>query len=374
MSRARAAAVAAVALLAAAAWAAGASAAAGTAAAGAGPRLRAIASGLDQPVYVTAAPGDAKRLFVVEQPGLIRVLEGGRLRAAPFLDVRSLVSCCGERGLLSVAFAPDWATSRRLYVDYTDAQGDTRVVEYRADRAGTRALPATARRLLAVAQPYPNHNGGQLQFGPDGLLYVGMGDGGSGGDPENRAQDPGSMLGKLLAIDTRSGRVTQAAIGLRNPWRFSFDAATGDLWIGDVGQNAWEEIDRARRGTLPLNFGWSLLEGRTPFKDGAAPASPPLAWPVAVYSHDDGCSVTGGYVYRGAGVPSLRGRYVYGDYCSGTVWSLPATAAPAGPGAKGASVPRREPFAVQGLVSFGLDAQGELLAVAQSGTISRVVP
>lgn len=329
--------------------------------------LRPLVTGLDQPVYVTPAPGDGGRLYVVEQTGRIRVLDRGRLRATPFLDLSAKVSCCGERGLLSMAFDPGYAKNRRLYVNYTDTSGATVVARYRSD--GRVALPGSAKTLLRVPQPYPNHNGGGLQFGPDGLLYVGMGDGGSGGDPDGYGQRRDTRLGKLLTIDPASGRVAVAGTGLRNPWRFSFDRATGDLWIGDVGQNAWEEIDRVPAGDLPRNFGWAAYEGRERFKEETLDESMPLLFPVAVYSHDEGCSVTGGYVYRGKAIPSLRGRYVYGDYCSGTVWSLPATATP-----ESGATPRREPWRVQQLVSFGEDAAGELLTVSGSGTVSRLVP
>ena len=330
-------------------------------------RLRPLLTGLDQPVYVTAAPGEPSRLYVVEQPGRILVVESGKLRTEPFLDIGKLVSCCGEQGLLSVAFHPGYAQNRRLYVDYTDTGGNTRVVEYRSD--GVRALPASARRLLAVDQPYPNHNGGQLQFGPDGRLYVGMGDGGAGGDPGNRGQDRTTMLGKLVAIDVDSGATSLAGSGLRNPWRFSFDRLTGDLWLGDVGQGEWEEVDHIVKGGLPRNFGWSVYEGLAPFKDEPLDRSAPLAQPVAVYSHAVGCSITGGYVYRGKAIPALRGRYLYGDYCSGRIWSLPATATPAAP-----AKPRLERWSVPQLVSFGEDAAGELLTVSLGGTVSRIVP
>ena len=329
-------------------------------------QLRPIVRGLDQPVYVTAAPGEPSRLYVVEQPGRILVVERGKVRGEPFLDVRGLVSCCGEQGLLSVAFHPGYAKNHRLYVDYTDAGGNTRVVEYRSD--GTRALPASARRLLAVDQPYANHNGGQLQFGPDGRLYVGMGDGGAGGDPGNRGQDRSTMLGKLVAIDVATGATSLAGSGLRNPWRFSFDRRTGDLWLGDVGQDAWEEVDHVANGGLPRNFGWSVYEGRARFKDAPLDRSVPLVWPLAVYSHALGCSITGGYVYRGQAIPALRGRYIYGDFCSGRIWSLPATATP------GSAVkPRLEPWQVPQLSSFGEDAAGELLTVSLAGTVSRLV-
>jgi glucose/arabinose dehydrogenase len=324
--------------------------------------LRTVVRGLDSPTYLTSAPGEPKSLYVVEQPGRILVLTGGRQRV--FLDIRSRVKSGGEQGLLSVAFPPDYTKSRRFYVDYTDTNGNTRVVEYRSN--GRIANPASARQLLFVEQPYANHNGGQLEFGPDGLLYVGMGDGGSGGDPGNRAQNLSVPLGKLLRIDpTRpNARWATAGYGLRNPWRFSFDRATGDLWIGDVGQNEWEEIDRRTRAQLARrwNYGWSVLEGRHRFKRESLNRAAPLVAPTAEYSHSatGGCSVTGGYVYRGAAVPAARGRYFYGDYCNGVVWSL-----------KGKQV-RKEPFRVPELSSFGEDAAGELYLVSLGGTISKL--
>jgi glucose/arabinose dehydrogenase len=323
--------------------------------------LRTVATGFDQPTFATAAPGEPGRLYVVEQTGRIQVLAGGRRTV--FLDLHRLVSCCGERGLLSVAFHPRYATNHRFFVDYTDTGGDTRVVEYRSGGAGA---PVRVRQLLFVRQPYPNHNGGQLAFGPDGRLWVGMGDGGSGGDPGNRAQNLGIRLGKLLriAVDRPGAPVTIAAYGLRNPWRFAFDR--GNLWIGDVGQSAWEEIDflpRVRLGSLP-NFGWHVFEGRSRYEAGARLGSGgPLVGPIAVYPHSQGCSVTGGYVYRGSAVPAARGRYFYGDYCSGRVWSVAAA---------GARTPRLESIRVPGLTSWGLESSGELLAVAQNGTILRL--
>ena len=352
----------AAAVLIAAAAAVGVAQAAGASAA----KLRPLLTGLDQPVYVTAAPGEPSRLYVVEQPGRIRVVERSKLRSEPFLDIGKLVSCCGEQGLLSVAFHPGYAQNRRLYVNYTDTGGNTRVVEYRSD--GVRVLPASARRLLAVDQPYPNHNGGQLQFGPGGRLYVGMGDGGAGGDPENRGQDSTTLLGKLVAIDVDSGATSLAGSGLRNPWRFSFDRLTGDLWIGDVGQGEWEEVNHVVKGGLPRNFGWSVFEGLARLKEAPLDTSAPLVQPVAVYPHALGCSITGGYVYRGKAIPALQGRYLYGDFCSGRIWSL-AVKAVRGTAAK----PRLEPWNVAQLVSFGEDAAGELLAVSLAGTISRLV-
>jgi glucose/arabinose dehydrogenase len=299
------------------------------------------------------------------------VLVHGKLRAQPLLDIRSLVKSGGEQGLLSVAFHPRYARNHRFYVDYTDRNGDTHVVEYRSN--GRAALPKTARRLLFVDQPFDNHNGGQLQFGPDGRLYVGMGDGGSGGDPGNRAQNLNIRLGKLLRlnVDKRGARWQVAGYGLRNPWRFSFDRLTRDLYIGDVGQDHWEEVDvRTPRQWRGLNnYGWRVWEGRSRYTSGQQ-VNPhgTLVFPVVVYSHSQGCSVTGGYVYRGRAVAAAKGRYFYGDYCSGTIWSLRAS------GGKLTSGPRREPFKVSGLSSFGQDAAGELYATSLDGTIYKLNP
>ena len=327
--------------------------------------LHRVATGLDAPVDVAAPRNERRKLYVVEQAGRIRALVNGTLRRQPFLDIRKLVLSGGEQGLLSVAFHPNYAKNRRFYVDYTDRNGDTRVVEYRSN--GTRALPGTRRQLLLVDQPYANHNGGQLAFGPDGALYVGMGDGGSGGDPENRAQDLGSQLGKLLRIDVDgSRRATIAALGLRNPWRFSFDRANGDLYIGDVGQNTWEEVDysrRARLGTL-LNYGWDVYEGRARFEE-KAPSAGTLVFPIAVYGRGQGYSVTGGFVYRGSALPAYRGRYFYGDYGSGAIWSLKVVNGRA-------TARRKEPIRVPALSSFGEDAAGELYAVSLEGQVYRL--
>ncbi len=331
--------------------------------------LQPFVTGLASPLYVTAPRNQQDRIYVVEQAGRIRVVVKGKLRAQPFLDITGLISSGGERGLLSVAFHPAYAKNHRLYVDYTDRQGDTRVVEYRSSTGFDRVLPGTARQLLFVHQPYANHNGGQLQFGPDGQLYVGMGDGGSGGDPQNNAQNLGSMLGKLLRLNVSSGgaRAQIAAYGLRNPWRFSFDRKTGDLYVGDVGQNQFEEVDYVKRATKGLlNFGWRVYEGDSRFRADQTPAPQGrLVFPIATYSHAEGaCSVTGGYVYRGTSVPSVRGRYFYGDYCNGRVWSLHVS------GGK-ATGRRQERFNVPQLSSFGEDARGELYATSLNGTVYR---
>jgi glucose/arabinose dehydrogenase len=331
-------------------------------------RLVEVVSGLERPTDVTSTPSEPGRLYVVEKAGRILIVENGALRPEPFLDIRNLVGSAGnEQGLLSVAFHPDYAQNHRFYVDYTDTNGDTRVVEYRSD--GARAQPGTARQLLFVDQPYENHNGGQVAFDDRGRLYVGMGDGGSAGDPENRAQNLKSRLGKLLRLDVdRPGAGWQiVAYGLRNPWRFSFDRATGDLWIGDVGQNAWEEIDYAPRGRSGLvNYGWDVWEGRHRFESKQRNPAGRLVSPVAEYSHSQGCSVTGGFVYRGEAIPALRGRYIFGDYCSGTIWSLVLRDGRA----RGL---RREPIRVASLSSFGEDTAGELYAVSDTdGTVFRL--
>jgi glucose/arabinose dehydrogenase len=320
------------------------------------------------PVYATAAPGEPGKLYVVEQGGRIQVLEGGKTRGTPFLDVHTLVVSGGEQGLLSVAFAPDYATTHRLYVDYTDRNGDTRVVQYRSN--GTSAIPSSAKQLLFVKDFASNHNGGQLQFGPDGLLYWGNGDGGGGGDPHRNGQNLGRPFAKIMRLNVNAARPRWqlVAYGFRNPWRFSFDRKSGDLYIGDVGQGSWEEIDYLRRGTPGIaNFGWNRLEGRHIYDDttelltrGSYHA------PVAEYSHSDGCSVSGGYVYRGTKVPAAAGHYFYGDYCSGTVWSFKI--------ASGKAIGlRREPFTVKGLSSFGEDSAGELyLMSVDSGDLLRL--
>jgi glucose/arabinose dehydrogenase len=323
------------------------------------------------PVHVASTSSERNRVYIVEQVGRIRVAVSGRLRAAPFLDIRPLVQSGGEQGLLSVAFHPRYASNRRLYVNYTNRNGDTRVVEYHSDRAGTRAITRTARQLLAVDQPYPNHNGGQLAFGPDGRLYVGMGDGGAGGDPHNHGQTLSSRLGKLLSIDPlrRGARWRIDGYGLRNPWRFAFDRATGDLWMADVGQGAWEEVNFTPRRSPGLeNYGWRVYEGRARFSSEQPNAAGRLVFPVHVYANGGSeCSVTGGFLYRGRAIPQLRGRYVYGDYCSGRIWSLRLH------GGRVADN-RVEPFRVAGLSSFGEDAAGELYATSLEGRVFKLVP
>ena len=329
-------------------------------------RLEEVVSGLNAPVHAAAAPGEPNRLYVVEQAGRIVVLEDGELLDEPFLDIVDGVLSGGEQGLLSVAFHPDYEVNGLFYVNYTNLSGDTRVREFEQTSGGVEAT----RTLLALDQPYENHNGGQLAFGPDGLLYVGMGDGGAGGDPGNRAQDPSSWLGKLLRLDVddQGAEWEMVAYGLRNPWRFSFDRLTGDLWIGDVGQSEIEEVDfvPARRVGELLNFGWDVFEGSQRFEDKDPTPGGPLVEPISEYTHEFGCSITGGFVYRGSDISrQARGRYFYGDFCSGRVWSIARW--------QGELSRRGQGFRVPALTSFAEDLEGELYLISGEGTIYRLV-
>src|SRR3954454_7503578 len=285
--------------------------------------LQPYASGLGALTGISSTPAEPNRLYAVEQAGTIRYLGNGRVRGT-FIDLRDRLVSGGEQGLLSVAFHPNYKRNHRFYVDYTDKHGDTRVIEFRS-RNG-RGVKSTARQLIFLRQPFANHNGGELQFDSNGLLYVGMGDGGSAGDPGNRSQNPGQRLGKLLRINPlrRGARWQMVGLGLRNPWRFSFDRANGDLYIGDVGQGSWEEIDYRPRSAVSqlANYGWKAFEGRARYTNTPLGPGQGVA-PVYVFSHaDNNCSVTGGYVYRGRGVAAAVGRYFFGDSCSGTIWSL----------------------------------------------------
>ena len=335
--------------------------------------LQKLPGAFDQPVYLTAPRGDTSRLFVVEKTGAIRIISDGAVLPRPFLDISGQVSKGGEQGLLSMAFDPGYATNRRFYVNYTDTAGDTRVVRYRASATDPdMAVPSSARVILRVDQPYSNHNGGQLQFGPDGRLYVGMGDGGSAGDPQGHAQNGRSRLGKLLRlnVDVSPVRVAIYAKGLRNPWRFSFDRSTGALWIGDVGQGAREEIDYLRPGRpAGANFGWNGYEGTLVYdsRTAARLTKSSLTFPVSQYGRSLGYSVTGGYVYRGSAIPALRGFYLFADWGSGHVWAK-----------KGPGGARRVVAGLDGQVpqvsSFGQDARGELYVVSLAGSVFKIVP
>jgi glucose/arabinose dehydrogenase len=332
-----------------------------------GLRLRLVASGLGDLTHAAAPRSEPGRLYVVEQAGRIRLIVNGRLRAAPFLDIRRLVTSGGEQGLFSIAFHPNYKRNRRFYVQYTDRGGDTRVVEYRSN--GLRALSGTRRQIFFSPDPYGNHNAGQLAFGPDGRLYFSMGDGGSGGDPENRAQNLGSLFGKLLRIDVdrRGARLQIAGYGLRNPWRFSFDRATGDLYIGDVGQSAWEEIDFTPRRSPGLeNYGWDVYEGRARFESKQPSASGRLVFPIVVLPNPPNGSVVGGFVYRGRALPSVRGRYFYADVYSNQIWSLRVR------GGRATNV-RQESLRVESPTSFGEDAAGELYVVTLGGRVYKLV-
>lgn len=297
-------------------------------------------AGFSRPIQITHAGDGSQRLFVVEQNGRIRVIRNQTLAENSFLDISSRVSCCGERGLLGLAFPPNYANKGYFYVNYTNSDGDTVVARYHVTTDLEVADPNSEEILLTIAQPFANHNGGHLTFGPDGYLYIGTGDGGSGGDPRNNGQSLSTLLGKILRIDVESGTTPYAipatnpfasstadrreiwAFGLRNPWRFSFDRQTGNLYIGDVGQNTYEEIDFQPASSLGgENYGWKIMEGTHCYNASSCNQSG-LTLPVVEYDHEQGCSVTGGVVYRGQRFPRLNGTYLYGDYCSGRIWGL----------------------------------------------------
>jgi len=335
-----------------------------------GLRAAVIASGLDAPLFVTTPPGDP-RLFVVEQPGRIRVIRGGHVLARPFLDLTARVAYGGERGLLGLAFHPAYARNGWFFVDYTDVNGDTRVERYHVGTDPDVADPASGALVLQVAQPFANHNGGMLAFGPDGGLFVGMGDGGSGGDPHGNGQNDHTLLAKMLRLDV-NGALPCAnpgiwAKGLRNPWRFAFDRGSPLLYIADVGQNSWEEIDVVDARRSGYNFGWNLREGLHAYRSGRGPA-PELTDPVLDYSHADGCSVTGGYCYRGRALAGLQGTYFFSDYCRGWLRSFRWE--------KGRVTELRQ-WSVGRLgnvTSFGEDAEGELYVTTGQGSVLELVP
>ena len=352
-------------------------------------RLRLVPIGrFASPLAVTAPPEDRRRVFVVEQGGRIRVVRGGRVLPQPFLDISREIVAGGEQGLLGLAFAPDYAQSRRFYVNYTNRSGDTRIVEYRASSSNAdTADPGSARVLIEQDQPEPNHNGGQLAFGPDDMLYIGLGDGGGGNDQHGErgnAQNLGTILGKILRIDPRpaggrpygipsdnpfrgrsGARPEVYSWGLRNPWRFSFDRRTGDLVIGDVGQNEIEEIDFVRKGRgRGANFGWRPFEGNNRIFDDED--VPNHVKPVIEKKHSDGyCSITGGYIVRDPKVTSLRGRYVYSDFCDGKIRSARLAAGRA-TGDKAHDLPK-----IGSLSSFGQDAQGRVYVTSLDGPVYR---
>ncbi len=342
--------------------------------------LQAIVTGLSDPLYLTHAGDRSGRLFVVEQAGVIRIVKEGRLLSRPFLDIRSRVVSGGEMGLLSVAFHPQYERNGRFFVNYTAERGGlkTIIAEYRVSSNPDVADP-DERVLLTIDQPYRNHNGGLNKFGPDGMLYIGMGDGGSARDPHNNGQRLDTLLGKMLRIDVDGGTpyrvppdnpfVNRAgardeiwAYGLRNPWRFSFDRATGRLFVGDVGQNAWEEIDLIEKGR---NYGWRIMEGAHCHIPQTDCDTNGLVLPIAEYRTSQGCAVTGGYVYRGTRLRDLVGRYVFGDYCGGQIWVLTERA-----GRFRMTLLMNTSHRIS---SFGEDEAGELYAVDHAGGVYRLV-
>ncbi len=347
-------------------------------------KLVPIVSGLDKPVAITHA-GDA-RLFITLQSGQVVIHDGTSLVPELFLDIRPLVSCCGERGLLSIAFHPRYQENGRFFVYYTNRNGDLVIARYAVSQERDRADPVSATILMTIPHPgQTNHNGGQLQFGPDGYLYVGTGDGGGAGDVPDNAQNLSVLLGKLLRIDVdsaqpyavppsnpfvgRSGiRPEIWAYGLRNPWRFSFDRINGDLWIGDVGQALWEEIDVQMAGLgAGSNYGWRRREGAHCFNPSSGCSDASLVDPLFEYSHSEGCSITGGYRYRGTRATTLAGKYLYGDFCSGSIWAL--SESPSG------SWTSQKVLATSlGITTFGEDMTGELyVADSKSGKILQIV-
>lgn len=332
-----------------------------------GIRLYAVASGLDRPLEISHA-GDA-RLFVLEQEGRIAIIKGGRTLPERFLDIRSEVSCCGERGLLGIAFPPDYHQTGHFFVNYTDIDGHTVIARYTvSDSDPDSADPESKVTVLTVTQPFANHNGGQLRFGPDGMLWIGTGDGGGAGDEMNNAQSLDTLLGKILRIDVSNLPYTippdnpfvdqpQArseiwSYGWRNPWRFSFDRSSGDLFVGDVGQNEWEEINFEPAGSGGRNYGWRRMEGTHCFNPSDGCDRSGLVLPILEYSHAEGCSVTAGFLYRGSAVPALGGAYLYGDYCSGRIWRARKNG-----DQWTAEVLMRTPLWI---TSFGEDVSGEL--------------
>jgi glucose/arabinose dehydrogenase len=348
----------------------------------ANPATATFTTAVAMPVRVAAPAGD-DRVFVVEQDGLIKVFDRDGTSRGVFLDVTTLTNAEGERGLLGLAFAPDYAGSGRFYINYTDLAGSTQVARYRVSTDRDRANPGSAQILLTVAQPYPNHNGGHLAFGPDGKLYIGLGDGGSGGDPQNRAQNTQVLLGKMLRLDvsgaagytipTDNPFVTSAprdeiwALGLRNPWTYAFDSLTGDLWIGDVGQNLLEEIDvQPANSPGGENYGWRLMEGTQCYDPPSNCNDGSLTLPIYQYAHGGSpyrCSVSGGAVYRGDRVPGLYGLYLFADYCSGEIWSL--SRANGSVVVTDRTAELRPAGGFQNIVSIGEDGRGEFYVVDQ---------
>ncbi len=361
-----------------------------------------IATGLARPLFVTYAPGDFERIFIVEQhEARVRVfnLTTNTLEALPFLDIDSLVVSSGnERGLLGLAFHPNYQSNHYFYVSYNDNSGTSVIARFTASNDPDSAIATTRYNILTQTQPFENHNGGCIHFGPDGYLYFGLGDGGSGNDPNGNGQNTNTLLGKMLRIDVNNTepplnyaipddnpfvgvvgyREEIWSLGWRNPWRWSFDRVTGDMYIADVGQNAWEEVNvEAASDTGGRNYGWRCMEGFTcTGLSGCICNSPNLTLPVTAYSHDFGCSVTGGYVYRGCAIPSLYGTYFYSDYCTATIWSFRWDGANGTTDSTDWTTAFDPPVgAIGGVSSFGEDAYGELyICDLGGGEVFKVIP
>lgn len=340
-----------------------------------------VTENIENPVFLTHASDGSARIFVVEQPGRVRIVEQGVLLSSPFLDITDRILTGGERGLLGLAFHPEFRRNRRFYVNYTrKPDGATVVAEYRCGPSRNES-GHNERILLVVPQPYANHNGGMIAFGLDGYLYLALGDGGAGGDPGNRAQNPQELLGKILRIDVdhgdpygipsdnpfaqAGGRPEIYAVGFRNPWRFSFDREAGSLWVADVGQSKWEEVDLVVRGG---NYGWRVTEGLHCYSPAISCDSKNVIAPVLEYAHEKGrCSIIGGYVYRGQAVSRIAGKYLYGDYCSGEIFALPKM--PVGKTSREPRVVGKTSFRIS---SFGEDEAGELYVLDHGGGIYRI--
>ncbi len=349
-------------------------------------QLTPIVSGIDSPLAITHAGDGSGRLFITLQIGRILIYDGQQVLPAPFLDIGSLITAEAERGLLSLAFHPDYVSNGFLYVNYTDLNGDTVVARYTVSADPDVVDPASAVILLNIPQPFANHNGGQLQFGPDGYLYIGMGDGGGGGDPSDNAQSLNSLLGKMLRIDVNAGPPYGIppdnpfigdpaalpeiwALGLRNPWRFSFDRLTGDLWIADVGQDDLEEVNvQAGSSAGGENYGWRRMEGTNCFNPAAGCNDGSLTLPILQYDHSLGCSISGGYRYRGQDHPGLAGIYFYGDFCTGRIWGASSDAAGSWTAAELLDTDLR-------ISAFGEDEAGEIYVAylsSNAGAVFRI--
>jgi glucose/arabinose dehydrogenase len=329
-------------------------------------RLEQVGDRFRSPVFLTSPPGDS-RLFVVEQAGRIRIVKDGKVLPIPFLDISERVRSGGEQGLLSMAFHPGYRTNGEFFVNFTDRSGDTRIERFKVSSNADVADESSSRLIVGIDQPYSNHNGGLVMFGLDGMLYAGMGDGGSGGDPHGNGQNRNALLGKILRIDvSRDARPEIWAIGMRNPWRFAFDRATGLLYIADVGQNQYEEINVEPADRAGLNYGWNIMEGDHCYRSENCRRDG-LVLPKVTFNHSGGaCSVTGGFVYRGRRIPSIAGHYFYSDYCAGWIRSFRFS--------NGAVTDQRT-WSVEDLghvVSFGEDSSGELYILTESGRVLRI--